>query len=68
LLVVDLPHPVGVAGNPDFWKSNELAPSLTSLVDEVDSLLNTSLEVEPARLRGDLEFSQFNSNVDSGYA
>ena len=63
LLVVDLPHPVGVAGNPDFWKSNALAPSLTGLVDEVDGLLDTSFEVEPAWFRGDLEFSQFDSSV-----
>jgi hypothetical protein len=56
LLVVHLPHPVGVTRNPDFWKSDELAPSLTGLVDEVDGLLNTSFEVEPAWLRCDLEF------------
>lgn len=63
LLVVDFPHPIRIARNPDFWECNELASSLTSFVDEVDGLLYTGFEVEPAWLRGNLEFSQSNSNV-----
>lgn len=31
----------------NFRKSNQLAAGLSSFVDEVDSLLNTGLEVEP---------------------
>lgn len=31
----------------DFRESNQLAAGLSSFVDEVDSLLDTSLEVEP---------------------
>lgn len=31
----------------DFRESNQLAAGLPSFVDEVDSLLDTSLEVEP---------------------
>ena len=53
LLVVDLPDPVGVTWDPDFRKSDELASSLTSLVDEGDGLLDTSLEIEPAGLGSD---------------
>lgn len=53
LLVVDLPHPVRVARNPDFWKCDELASSLTGFIDECDSLLNAGLEIEPAGFGGD---------------
>lgn len=31
----------------DFRESNQLAAGLSSFVDEVDSLLNTGLQVEP---------------------
>lgn len=33
----------------DFRESNQLAARLSSFIDEVDSLLNASLEVEPLR-------------------
>ena len=50
LLVVDLPHPVRVAWDPDLRKSDELASSLTSFIDESNGLLNASFEIEPAGL------------------
>lgn len=35
--------------NPELWKCNKLATSLPSFVDPVDGLLDTELEVQPAR-------------------
>jgi len=43
----------GVILLTDFGESNELAPSLASLIDKVDGFLNTTLEVEPDRFGGD---------------
>ena len=54
LLVVDLPHPVRVAWDPDFWEGNELASCCAGFIDEVNGLLNAGFEVEPAWLGGDL--------------
>lgn len=53
MLVVDLPHPVWVAGDPYFWKSDKLATSIASLIDEGNGFLDASLKIEPARLGGD---------------
>lgn len=38
----------------DFREGNELASCLSGFVDEVNGLADTTLEVEPARLGGDL--------------
>ena len=53
LLVIDLPHPVRVAWDPNFWESDELASCLASFVDKGDCLLDASFKIEPARLGGD---------------
>jgi hypothetical protein len=54
LLVVDLPHPVGVTRNPDFGEGDKLATCGTSFIDEGNGLLNAGFEVEPAWLGCDL--------------
>jgi hypothetical protein len=57
LLVVVLPEPVRVSWDPDLWEGDELASSFTSLVDELDGLLNAGLKIEPTWLRSDLMIS-----------
>lgn len=47
----------------DFREGHELASCLSSFVDEVDGLADTALEVEPARLGGNLSMSV---NLDRG--
>lgn len=54
LLVVDFPHPVGVAWDPDLGEGDELRAGSTGFVDEVDGLADTALEVEPCGLGSDL--------------
>lgn len=53
LLVVDLPHPVRISRNPNFGEGDQLAPTLSGLLDEGYGLLDASLKVEPARLGRD---------------
>lgn len=42
----------------DFGEGNQLASSLTGFIDEVDGLLSTALEIEPAGLGGNLHSDQ----------
>jgi len=58
LLVVDLPHPVGIAWDPYFREGDELAACVAGFFDEVDGLLDAGFEVEPAGLGSDLYFDQ----------
>ena len=54
MLVVYLPHPVGIAWDPDFGEGNEFAAGGAGFVDEVDCFLDAGSEVKPAGLGGDL--------------
>lgn len=53
MLVVDLPHPIRIAWDPDLRKGDELTSSVSSFFDEVDGLLDAGFEVEPAWLGSD---------------
>ncbi len=48
LLIIDLPHPVGIPGYPNFREGDEAATCCASFVDPFDGLLDGKLEVEPA--------------------
>ena len=52
LLIIDLPHPVGISGDPDFGESDETAACCAGFVDPFDGLLDGELEVEPTRFSG----------------
>ena len=48
LLIVDLPHPVGIPRDPNFREGDEAATCCAGFVDPFDCLLDGELEVEPA--------------------
>ena len=50
MLIIDLPHPVGIPGYPNFREGDEAATCCASFVDPFDGLLDGELEVEPAGL------------------
>ena len=48
LLIIDLPHPVRIPGDPNFREGDEAATCCAGFVDPFDGLLDGEFEVEPA--------------------
>ena len=48
MLIIDLPHPIRIPGDPNFREGDEAATCCAGFVDPFDGLLDGELEVEPA--------------------
>jgi hypothetical protein len=54
LLVVDLPHPIGIPREPDLREGDEFGAGGASFVDEVYGLADAAFKIEPRGLGCDL--------------